>query len=247
MLFRPADSEVYSTGVRVAATLAMCLVASTSSAQNGLRSASLPETRFESSIQRTRPDLFLATPETYGPRADRLLRSRHRFPSGGSFIGSNQWLGSRSADRRRPHDLPRDLPDGYLRLIVQPTTAEVHIDGFYLGTVEDFRRSGRTLEPGPHRVELRVPGRDSVAFNVLLAPYEAITYRSDFNGTATAAPTPPAAAIPPPSPAAPKTFYVIPGCYAGDKPPSGDRLPPACDITKLRTVPPVVSNIALAR
>ena len=35
----------------------------------------------------------------------------------------------------------------------------------------------------------------------------------------------------------PDTFYVIPGCYAGNRPPIPERLPKGCDITRVRTVP----------
>jgi hypothetical protein len=220
----------------------MCVLANTASAQQGLRSASLPESRLESSITPPRPDVYLATPRTYAPRYDRLQR-RPRFPGGGvPYFG---WEARRDSHSRAAR-LPADLPDGYLRLFVQPSTAEVHIDGYYVGTVDEFRRSGRTLEPGPHQVELRVAGRNNVTFEVLLASYETITYRYDFDQSAPAAPAPPTPATSAP-PAAPKTFYVIPGCYAGDKRPDADRLPPACDITKLRTVPPVISNIARGR
>jgi len=54
---------------------------------------------------------------------------------------------------------------------------------------------------------------------------------------------PPAAppALPPaPMPGTPKTFYIIPRCYAGDKPPDPDALPPGCDIAALRVIPPRV-------
>lgn len=57
-------------------------------------------------------------------------------------------------------------------------------------------------------------------------------------------PAPPPAAPPAPPPAlmpgTPKTFYVIPRCYAGDKPPDPDALPPGCDIAALRVIPPRV-------
>jgi hypothetical protein len=39
-------------------------------------------------------------------------------------------------------------------------------------------------------------------------------------------------------PGRPKTFYVIPGCYAGDRPPEPDTLMPGCSISRLRVVPP---------
>lgn len=49
----------------------------------------------------------------------------------------------------------------------------------------------------------------------------------------------PIADVPPaPTRGGPKLFYVIPACYAGDKPPEADRLPSGCDITKLRTIAP---------
>ena len=40
----------------------------------------------------------------------------------------------------------------------------------------------------------------------------------------------------PPGP--PKTFYVIPGCYAGDKPPQATAVAVGCDLAQLRVVPP---------
>ena len=35
-------------------------------------------------------------------------------------------------------------------------------------------------------------------------------------------------------PGKPKTFYVIPGCYAGDRPPRLEWLPAGCDMSKMR-------------
>jgi hypothetical protein len=35
----------------------------------------------------------------------------------------------------------------------------------------------------------------------------------------------------------PDTFYVIPGCYAGNRPPNPARLPKGCDPAKMRTTP----------
>jgi len=35
----------------------------------------------------------------------------------------------------------------------------------------------------------------------------------------------------------PDTFYVIPGCYAGNRPPNPARLPKGCDLMKMRTTP----------
>ena len=52
---------------------------------------------------------------------------------------------------------------------------------------------------------------------------------------------PPALPGAPPTPmlpGKPKTFYVIPGCYAGDRPPKLEWLPAGCDSSKMRVIPP---------
>jgi hypothetical protein len=38
--------------------------------------------------------------------------------------------------------------------------------------------------------------------------------------------------------APPKTFYVIRGCYAGDRRPLPEDLPAGCDLRRLRVIPP---------
>jgi len=54
---------------------------------------------------------------------------------------------------------------------------------------------------------------------------------------------PPAAPPPPREPQrvavahGPDTFYVIPGCYAGNLPPRLERLPKGCDVARMRTTP----------
>lgn len=63
----------------------------------------------------------------------------------------------------------------------------------------------------------------------------------------------PPAAVPPPAPAVTlpaatvplppghkRTLYVIPGCYAGDKPPRRDQLRPGCDMRSVRTISPAL-------
>ncbi len=41
----------------------------------------------------------------------------------------------------------------------------------------------------------------------------------------------------------PKTFYVIPGCYAGDKPPRPEQLPATCNVADVRTIPADVQPV----
>ena len=60
--------------------------------------------------------------------------------------------------------------------------------------------------------------------------------RADFENAGRAATTP--VPLPPIVPGKPKTIYVIPGCYAGDKPPRPEWLPRGCDRSRMRVVPP---------
>jgi PEGA domain-containing protein len=68
---------------------------------------------------------------------------------------------------------------GRLRLRVEPATAQVYVDGFYMGTVDDFNGSGQdvSLEAGPHRIEIRAPGYETLTFDVKTDPSRTITYR----------------------------------------------------------------------
>lgn len=61
---------------------------------------------------------------------------------------------------------------------------------------------------------------------------------------AEAPPAAPPAPAPPPEPyvagppGPPKTFYIIPGCYLGDRRPNPESLAPGCSISQLRVIPP---------
>jgi hypothetical protein len=79
--------------------------------------------------------------------------------------------------------------------------------------------SGYYAEPEPVYVPVYVPGP------VVYAPTPAETPQA----------VPPATAPSlPPAPRRPEKFYVIPGCYAGNKPPQQTALPAGCDVGKLR-------------
>jgi hypothetical protein len=128
-------------------------------------------------------------------------------------------------------------PFGYLRLQVQPADAQVFVDGVYAGIVDDFDgvSAGRAFNAGPHRVEIRANGFESHTFDVRVPANSAISYvrsldrveqRAEFRAP----------------PAVPKTFYVIPRCYAGTTKPRADQLPRGCNAKDVRVVPPVVDG-----
>jgi hypothetical protein len=135
---------------------------------------------------------------------------------------------------RRQHETAR----GGLAIQAAPLSAQVFVDGHYAGLAEAFGPGGgaMTLSAGAHRIELRAPDYETLEFEVLIEPNGLVRYRGDMERIA-ARPVAAAAATPPrpPAAAAPaKSFYVIPNCYAGDKPPSG-ALPKGCDLKNLQT------------
>jgi hypothetical protein len=179
-------------------------------------------------------DVFRATRRTYAPRYGRLSALTGGYYGG--FYG-----GGYGDPGYYPYagGIPTDtvpMRDGRLSLSVTPLSSQVYVDGYYVGCVADFQGRGLWLEPGPRRVELRADGYEAVTFDVRITEDQTVDYRKDLS-RATARSEPPS----PPAPA--KTFYVIPGCYAGDSRPSADRLPPGCSSKNLKTIPPVVSRL----
>jgi hypothetical protein len=120
---------------------------------------------------------------------------------------------------------------GGLVLEAVPNAAQVFVDGYYVGLAEEFG-SGTPIDltAGAHRIELRAQGYEVLAFNVMIGGNTIVRYRGDMQVLGT---KPTAGAMPSGSPVA-KSFYVIPNCYAGDKPPKGT-LPKGCDVKKLQT------------
>jgi hypothetical protein len=246
----------FRTGLVVASVF---LLSGTASAQEGLRSASLPARTPQNPIPEgsqpglrsgslpdrnpttmpippDRVDQFIAHPRTFTPRLPgEPPRRRGRFQNY-LFGGYNYGYGYGDVYATR-ESATEPVPSGYLYLDLRPGTAQVYVDGLYMGTVDDFRRliPGRAMDAGAHRLELRASGYESASFNVLIQPGETTTYRADLQQTA---PRQQAAAAPP------KTFYVIPGCYAGDKRPSAQSLRKGCDIAKVRVIPPAVNALA---
>jgi hypothetical protein len=71
--------------------------------------------------------------------------------------------------------------DGRLRLKVKPRTAEVLVDGYFAGLVDDFDGIFQRLriEPGPHRIEIRSAGYEPLTFDVRIQPDRTITYTGE--------------------------------------------------------------------
>jgi hypothetical protein len=129
-----------------------------------------------------------------------------------------------------PATAAREPATGSLVLQVEPGTAQVFIDGYYVGTPDDFsaKRGELVVETGAHRIDINAPGHEPVSFDVKISPNQSIVYRRVLT---------PIATMPPPAPFIPatRTFYLIPGCYMGTVPPSEAGLPPTCDVSRAVT------------
>jgi hypothetical protein len=70
---------------------------------------------------------------------------------------------------------------GSLRLKIKPREAEVHVDGFFVGTVDNFDGMFQKLgiDAGTHRIEIRAEGYEPIQLDVLLTPGETVTYKGE--------------------------------------------------------------------
>jgi hypothetical protein len=70
---------------------------------------------------------------------------------------------------------------GELRLDVSPRHAQVYVDGYYAGVVDDYDGAFQALklESGAYRIEITAPGYESLAFDVRLTPGQKIRYQGD--------------------------------------------------------------------
>lgn len=71
--------------------------------------------------------------------------------------------------------------DGALKLKVKPRDAEVFVDGYFAGSVDDYDGVFQQLrlEPGPHRIEVLLDGYEPLSFEVRILPNRTITYKGD--------------------------------------------------------------------
>jgi hypothetical protein len=137
---------------------------------------------------------------------------------------------------RMPYDIfDRSRPD---RDHVAPPPPVIPAAPVQRSTVRPAAPSPVAVTPGvptrefklPPDRPLRVPGYES-AFDINVVSSRLAMNRGDVT------PIPPAAGFVAPSISrGSSTFYVISGCYLGNRPPSEASLPPGCDIKKAKTI-----------
>jgi hypothetical protein len=71
--------------------------------------------------------------------------------------------------------------EGRLRLKVKPKEAQVFVDGYFAGIVDDFDGVFQRLhiETGPHRIELRADGYEPLSLEVRIQPGRTLTYKGE--------------------------------------------------------------------
>ena len=72
---------------------------------------------------------------------------------------------------------------GSVRLKVKPRDAEVLVDGYYVGTVDDFDGTFQSLklEPGPASIEVRAPGFEALRLDVMVLSGRKITFEENMS------------------------------------------------------------------
>jgi hypothetical protein len=75
--------------------------------------------------------------------------------------------------------------DGSLRLKVKPRDAQVYVDGYYVGIVDEFDGVFQRLhlEAGPHRIEIRAPGFETLTFDVQIRWDDTTTFEGELRRT----------------------------------------------------------------
>jgi len=70
---------------------------------------------------------------------------------------------------------------GNLRLRVSPRDAQVFVDGYYAGLVDNYDGffQALKLDSGTYRIEITAPGYETLTFGVLITPGQRIRYRGD--------------------------------------------------------------------
>ena len=71
--------------------------------------------------------------------------------------------------------------EGSLKLKIKPRDAEVYVDGYFVGVVDDFDGIFQRLhvESGSHRIEVRARGFEPLAFDVRITPDHTTTYTGE--------------------------------------------------------------------
>jgi hypothetical protein len=71
--------------------------------------------------------------------------------------------------------------EGSIRLKVKPNEAKVYVDGYFVGTVDNFDGAFQKLKvpAGRHHIEVKADGFESAEFDTTVAADQTLTYQGD--------------------------------------------------------------------
>ena len=77
---------------------------------------------------------------------------------------------------------------GRLILDIAPATAQIFVDGYYVGVPEDFSagRGGGLLAAGPHHIDISADRHEPVAVELMISAGHPVTYRAALKGLSAA-------------------------------------------------------------
>ena len=80
-----------------------------------------------------------------------------------------------------PQSTYTSTDEGSMRLKIKPRNAEVYVDGYFVGVVDDFDGIFQRLhaDSGTHRIEVRAPGFEPLEFDVRITPEHTTTYTGE--------------------------------------------------------------------
>ena len=106
------------------------------------------------------------------------------YPGAGGFGGYyggyyDPWYGGYPAYPQASYSDSSD--EGSLKLKLKPRDAEVYVDGYFVGIVDDFDGIFQRLhlDSGPHRIEVRAQGYEPLAFDVRITSEHTTTYQGE--------------------------------------------------------------------
>jgi len=115
-------------------------------------------------------------PHYYGPGGHFSVY----FGWGNGYLYGAPWTGP-VYGYAAPAVAGRQVYYGDVRLIVQPRNAEVYVDGYYAGIVDDFDGTFQrlTIEAGSHHIELVAQGAEPRFFDVYVDPSRTVDIHAD--------------------------------------------------------------------
>jgi len=99
------------------------------------------------------------------------------------FTGSFYWSNHAWQPQAYYYGANYDYDLGKLRLDMEPREAEVYIDGYYAGIVDEFdgQLQGLRLQAGTYRVQVALAGFQPLDFDVRISSGRTTTYRGELN------------------------------------------------------------------